>query len=149
MRAARDQPGEMGDVDNEIGANCVANRAETLEVPMARVGRAAGDDHLRLVLARQRLDLIHIDRDGSPIDAVGDWLEPAARHVDRRAVGQVAAGGEIEAHERIAGLHQSQEDALIGLAAGIGLNVGETAVEQIAGALDRELSAMSTNWQPP
>ena len=44
MRAARDQPGEMGDVDDEIGADRVADRAEALEVPVARIGRAAGDD---------------------------------------------------------------------------------------------------------
>ena len=61
MRAARDQPGEMGDVDDEIGADLVADGAEALEIPVARIGRAAGDDQLRLVLARQRLDLIHVD----------------------------------------------------------------------------------------
>ena len=105
---------------------------------MARVGRSAGDDHLRLVLARQRLDLIHVDPMGRSIDPVGDRLEPAAGHVDRRTMGQVPACREIEAHERVAGLHQGQEDALIGLAAGIGLDVGEPAIEQLAGALDRE-----------
>ena len=73
------------------------------------------------------------------IDPVGTRLEPAAGHVDRRAVGQMAACGEIEAHERVARLHQRHEHALIGLAAGIGLHVGEAAVEQLAGALDREL----------
>ncbi len=45
---------------------------------------------------------------------------------------------EIEAHENVAGLHESEEHALIGLAAGIGLDVGEAAVEQLACALDRE-----------
>ena len=51
----------------------------------------------------------------------------------------MSAGGEIETHERIARLHQGHEHALVGLAAGIRLNVGEAAVEQAAGALDREL----------
>ena len=51
----------------------------------------------------------------------------------------MAAGREIEAHEGVAGLHQRQEDALIGLAAGIRLDIGEAAVEQSAGALDRQL----------
>ena len=51
----------------------------------------------------------------------------------------MSAGGEIEAHERVARLHQRQEHALVGLAAGIRLNVGEAAAEQHAGALDREL----------
>ena len=61
MRPARHQPGEMGDVDDEIGADRVANRAEALEVPVARIGRTAGDDELGLVLLRQSLDLIHVD----------------------------------------------------------------------------------------
>ena len=51
----------------------------------------------------------------------------------------MAAGREIEAHERVAGLHERHEHALIGLAAGIRLHVGEPAVEQSAGALDRQI----------
>ena len=131
MGAARDEPGEMGDVDDEISADRVANGAETLEVPMARIGRAAGDDQLRLVLARQRLDLIHVDPMRRPIDAIGDRLEPAAGHVDRRAMGQVPACREIKAHESVAGLHQRHEHALIGLAAGIGLDIGEAGSRTI------------------
>ena len=68
MRAARDQPGEMGDVDDEIGADRVADRAEPLEIPMARIGRAAGDDQLGLMLARERLDLVHVDAMGLAVD---------------------------------------------------------------------------------
>ena len=51
----------------------------------------------------------------------------------------MAARREIEAHEGVARLHQREEHALIGLAAGIRLHIGEAAVEQLAGALDREL----------
>ena len=138
MGAAGDEPGKMGDVDDEKGSDAVANGAETLEVPMARIGRSAGDDEFRLVLARQRLDLIHVDPMRGPIDAIGDRLKPASGHVDRRPMRQVSARGEIEAHERVAGLHQGQEDGLVGLAAGIGLDVGEAAVEQLASALDCE-----------
>ena len=52
---------------------------------------------------------------------------------------EVSARGEIETHERVARLHEGHEGALIGLAAGIGLDVGEPAVEQLAGALDRQI----------
>ena len=111
--------------------------AETLEVPMARVGRSAGDDEFRFVLARQRLDLIHVDAMGGPNpDAIGDHVKPASGHVDRRPMRQVSTRGEIETHERVAGLHQGHEDSLVGLAAGIGLDVGEAAIEQLASALD-------------
>ena len=65
-------------------------------------------------------------------------LEPFAGHVDRRAVGQVAAGGEVEAHEGVAGLQQRQEHRLVGLAARVRLDVGEAAAEQLLGALDGE-----------
>src|ERR1700733_6358440 len=34
MSAARDQPGEMRDIDDEISANALTNGAEALEVPM-------------------------------------------------------------------------------------------------------------------
>ena len=50
----------------------------------------------------------------------------------------MAARREVEPHEHVAGLHQRQEHALIGLDAGIGLDVGELAGEQLAGALDRQ-----------
>ena len=86
-----------------------------------------------------RLDLVHVDAMGLAIDAVGDGMEPAPGQVDGRAVGEVAAGGEVEAHERVARLHQRQEHALVRLAARVRLDVGEAAVEQDAGALDREL----------
>ena len=138
MRPARDQAGEMGDIGHEIGADRVADGAEALEIPMPRIGRAARDDELGLVLARQRLDLVHVDAMGRPVDPVGHGLEPPAGHVDRRPMGQVASGREVEAHEGVARLHQRQEHALIRLAAGIGLDVGEAAVEQLAGALDRQ-----------
>ncbi len=138
MGAACDQSGEMRDVDDEISANGVANGAEALEIPMARIGRAAGYDQFRLVLARQRLDLIHVDPMRGAIDPIGDRLEPAAGHVDRGPMGEVSSRREIEAHERVAGLHQGEEHSLVGLAAGIGLDIGEAAVEQLAGALDRQ-----------
>ena len=50
----------------------------------------------------------------------------------------MAAGGEIEAHEGVAGLQQRQEHRLVHLAAGIRLHVGELRAEQLLGALDRE-----------
>ena len=53
MRAAGDQAGEMRHVDHQIGADLVGDLAEAREVPDARIGGAAGDDQLRLVLARR------------------------------------------------------------------------------------------------
>ena len=51
----------------------------------------------------------------------------------------MAAGGQIEAHERIAGLQQREEHRLIGLAARVRLDVGELAAEELRHAVDGEL----------
>ena len=55
MHAAGDEAGEMRHVDHEIGADAVGDLAEALEVPGARIGRAAGDDQLRLAPPRRCL----------------------------------------------------------------------------------------------
>ncbi len=136
MDAARHQPGEMGHVDHEIGADGIGDLAEALEIPEARIGRAAGQDELRLVLLRQALDLVHVDALILAPDAIGHDLEPFARLVDRRAMGQMPARGEVQPHEGVAGLQQREEDRLIGLGAGMGLHIGEIAGEELLGALD-------------
>jgi hypothetical protein len=91
------------------------------------------------MLGGQTRHLLHVDGLVVLAHGVGHRLEPLARHVDRRAVGQVAARRQIEPEERIARLQQGEEDRLIGLAArGIRLHIGEFAVEQLADALDRQ-----------
>ena len=50
----------------------------------------------------------------------------------------MAAGGEIEAHEGVAGLQQRQKHRLVHLAAGVRLHVGKAGAEQFLGALDRQ-----------
>ena len=138
MRAAGNEPGEMRHVDEQVGADLVADFAEALEVDDARIGRAAGDDELRLVLARKLCDLVHVDALVLAPHAVRHRLEPFARHVDRRAVGEMAAGGEIEPHEGVAGLQEREEHFRVGGGAGMRLHIGELAAEQFGDALDRE-----------
>ena len=50
----------------------------------------------------------------------------------------MAAGGEVEAHEGIAGLQQRQKHRLVHLAAGVRLHIGEAGAEQFPGAIDRQ-----------
>ena len=61
MHAAGDEAGEVRHVDHEVGADAVGDLAEALEVPGARIGRAAGDDQFRLHLLGAAGDLIHVD----------------------------------------------------------------------------------------
>ena len=138
MHAAGHEAGEMRHIDHEIGADLVGDLAEAAEIDDARIGRAAGDDHLRPVLLGQPLDLVHVDQMVVAAHAVRHRLEPAARQIDRRAVGEMAAGGEIEPHEGVARLHQRHEYFGVGRRARVRLHVGEGAAEQLGHPLDRQ-----------
>src|SRR5581483_5898192 len=50
----------------------------------------------------------------------------------------MAAGGEVEAHEGVAGLQQRQEYRLVHLAAGVRLHIGEGRAEQLFRPFDRQ-----------
>jgi len=136
MRAARHKPGKMRHIDHEIGAYRIGNGAETGKVPMARISGAARDNQLGFMLLREPLDRLHVDQMIVRAHAIGDGLEPFARKIDRRTMGQMSARREIEPQKDIARLQQGQEYGLIRLAAGIWLHIGEFAVEQAADTLD-------------
>ena len=59
------------------------------------------------------------------------------------------AGSKVEAHEGVAGLHQRQEHALIGLAAELGWTLANRQANSFLARSMARFSAMSTNWQPP
>ncbi len=56
-----------------------------------------------------------------------------AAGVDRRAVGQVAAVVEAQAHHGVAGLEQAEVHGHVGVGAGVGLHVGVVGPEQRLG----------------
>ena len=63
-------------------------------------------------------------------------VEPLAGEVRGRAMGQVPAGGQRHAEDGVTGPQQREHHALVGLGPGMGLDVGERAVEELAGAGD-------------
>ena len=139
MESGRDEAGKMRHVDHEIGADGIGDRAEPLEIDDARIGGTAGDDEGRLVLLGEPLDLVIVDEVRIPRHAILHRVEPLARQVGRRAVGQMTAGGEAHADDGVARLDERQHDRLVRLRAGMGLHIGEAAVEQPLGAVDRQL----------
>ena len=122
----------------KIAPTASADLAEPGEIPVARIARAASNDDLGLMLVREAFDCLHVDGLVLRLHAVGNDLEPLARHVGRRAVREMAACGEIEAHECVAGLHQPEEDRLVRLRPGIRLHIGKPTAKQAAGTLDCE-----------
>ena len=61
MHAARDEPRDVRRVEEEQRADLVGDLAERLGVDDPRVGRCAGDDHLRTLGEREVADLIEVD----------------------------------------------------------------------------------------
>src|SRR6202012_1346025 len=55
------------------------------------------------------------------------------------AMGEMAAGGQIQTHEGVARRKQGIEDFLIGVGARMGLHIGVGRAEQLAGAVDGDL----------
>ena len=92
-----------------------------------------------MVAAHEILDLIVVDAARLRVDAVADAVVVFAGEVHARAVGQVAAAGQIHAHERVAGLQQGGVDLQIRLRAGMRLHVGVGSAEERPGALHRNV----------
>ena len=138
MEAGSNQPGVMRHVDHQVRANFLGDLAQAGEVDLARIGRGAGDDELRLGLQRALADGVHVDHLVLLADLVVDDVEPLAGHGDRRAVGQVAAVGERHAHETVAGLKKGEKCRLVRLGARMRLNVGVDGAEELLHAVDRD-----------
>ncbi len=67
--------------------------------------------------------------------AILDRIEPFAGLVRPRAMGEVAAGLEAHAEYRVTGLDEAHEDGLVGLAAGMRLDIGVGGTVKRPGAL--------------
>src|SRR5262245_36938440 len=98
MHPSGNETREVWHVDHEVRADRVGDLAETPEVPDARIGGAARDDDLRLRLVGDALDFVIVDEVVLAADMVRRDLEPLSRHVDGRAMREMATGGKIEAH---------------------------------------------------
>ena len=139
MQARGDEPGEVGHVDHQVRPDRVGDRAEALEVKEPRIGRPAGEDHLRLALMGDPLDLVHVDEARLAVDLVRrDVVQPAG-DVDLHPVCEVTTVRELEPHQRVAGLEQRVVDGGVRLGARVGLDVRVLGAEQGLGSVDREL----------
>ena len=139
MHARGHEAGDVGHVHEEFCAHLVGDFAEALEVDDARVGGSAGHDDLRMAFHGLLLHLIVIDAAGFLRDAVGLHMEETAGEVDRAAVGEMTAVGEIHAEQGVAGLHDGEIGGHVGLRAGMGLHVGVAASEELLRAVDGQI----------
>ena len=105
----------MGHIYKKVRTDPVGNRAHSGEIDDVRDGRPSSDDQLRVMLHRQRLQLVIIQFAILRANTVLDGVEPLARLVRGRAMGQVTAGVQGHAKDRVAGLDQRLKHSLVGL----------------------------------
>src|SRR5262249_45861976 len=103
MQARRDEPGRVRDVGHECRADLARDLAERREVDGARERGAAGDDHLRPVLAGQVADLIQVDPLGVLAHAVRDDRVELAGVVYRASSSEMPALGKVGPRDGVAG----------------------------------------------
>lgn len=126
----------MRGVGDEVGAHVVGDVAEGRVVDVPGIGDRAADDRLRAVGAGQRADLVVVDEARLRVDAVGHEVEPAAREVRGRAVGEVAAVREPHREDGVAGAQQGGVRGEDRRGAGVGLHIGVLGAEERPGPVD-------------
>ncbi len=133
-----DEAGDVGDVGHEVSAHLTCNLAEGREVDGAGVRTRAAHDELGLVGKCELPHGIHVEV-AIVAELVVDRVVQLTGAVHGRAVGEVAAMGEVEAEEGVAGFEQCEEDRAVGLGARVRLDVyAERAAfdgEELAGTL--------------
>ena len=139
VQAGGDETGVVGHIDHQLRADAARDFGELVVRNLARISARAGDDHLWLVLASERGDLIEVEAIRIARYAVADEVVQHAADVQLHAVRQVAAVGQVEAEDGVAGFERRQVDGGVGLRAAVRLNVGEFGPEQLLGTIDREL----------
>ena len=94
---------------------------------------------LGLDLERLLAHDVHVDARRLGVDAVGADLVELAGEVDLHAVREVAAVGELEAEDLVAGVGDGVQHGGVGRGARVRLHVRVLGAEQRLGALDREV----------
>src|SRR5208282_92543 len=136
VQADGDQAGNVRDVSQQISADRTGDFTHALKVDDARIGAGADGDHAGAVFLGHFLQLIVIDGFVLAPDTVMDDLKETAGEVGLVAVGKVAAVREVHGQHLVAGLENGEIDGHVGLAAGVGLDIGVLGAEDALGAFN-------------
>ncbi len=134
MQANRDEAGNVRHVHDHRRADRFGDGGDAREVDDARVGAGAHHDHLRRVLMREPLEFLVVNPLVVLADAVGDDRVELAGEVQRMAVREMTAMGEVHAEHGVAGIHDGEVHRHVGLCARVRLHVGVVGAEQRLGA---------------
>ena len=105
-----------------------------LEVDDPGIGGGTGQNHLGLVLLGQVAYLVVVNVT-LVVDTISHDVIILAGEVDRRAVGQVAAVGQVHAEHGVTHITQSLIHRVVGVGAAVGLYVGVVGAKELTGTL--------------
>mmetsp|Transcript_11909 Transcript_11909/g.50035 ORF Transcript_11909/g.50035 Transcript_11909/m.50035 type:complete len:337 (-) Transcript_11909:50-1060(-) len=123
-----DEAGDVRHVGHEVGAHLVADLPHALVVVVARVRGRAGDDQLGAVQHGVGLEGVVVDEAGVLVEPVRQGLEENGGGGDLllggvEPVREVAAVGQVEAHDPVVGVQEAGVHLEVGGRSGEGLDV--------------------------
>eukprot|EP00760_Papus_ankaliazontas_P029894 PhM_4_TR4514/c0_g1_i1/m.58683 len=144
--AGGDEATVVGHVHEEAGVDGIGDRTVARVIPVTGVRGAAGDDHLRHEELRLGLKRLEVDRARLCVETVRQRLEVHGRRGDLarggvEAVREVAAVGEVEAHQAVVWVQQRRVRGEVGGRAAVGLDVDGPGVLLEAEGLERAVAA--------
>ena len=135
VQSCCNQTGDVRHINHQVSANILGDFGKFVKPNLTRIRRSAGDNHFGLVLLGQLPNLIIINGLGLFTEAVGHDIVIAARNINRTAVRQMSAVGQIHAHDRIARLDQRKINCIVSRSTAMRLNIGMVGAKQFACAL--------------
>ena len=115
MEPCGDQPGDMSDVDQQIGADRLGDLLESWKIECARIGTGAYDEQAWPAFLRHLLHRVIVDGFGLTVYAVGKHTEQDPGKIDLAAVSKVTPLGEVHAQDGVARFQHRQVGRHIGL----------------------------------
>src|ERR1700722_20582858 len=118
MHSASNEAGEVGHVDHKVSSDLVGDGAHARKVELARIRAAATDDHLRFLALGDGFQLVVVNGFGVFAYLVANDAVEFAGEGELVAVREMAAVGQVEAQDAVAGGQQRHVGGGVGLRAG-------------------------------
>ena len=128
----------MCDVGKEDRAYFIRDLPEFLEVDLSGIGGSTADDDLRLDDLSDVHHSVIVDA-AVKLDAVSETLIVLSGKTRLASVCQVSAVAEVHSKDLVIGFEKCGINSTVRLRSGMGLHIGELAVEKFTGSVDREL----------
>ena len=136
--AAGNQASIVRHIDKEVCADFIGDFAEFCPVDLQRVGRCTGHNHFGFVFKSQAFDFGIIENFVF-IQTISNGIVEFARNIDAGTVGQVAAVCQRHAQNGVARFQNRSVHGLVGLRAGVRLDIDIFCAKQFFYAINRQL----------